>query len=1204
MMKSFNIIVKTIVFLLISLATAHKVDATHIIGGDISYRYVSGNQYEITLTLRRDCALGQVDFDNPASVGIFSGATNVLIREVSIPFNSSDTIGNTLSNACGVEGLGVCVQATTYKAIVDLPSIPGGYIISYQRCCRNSSLNNVVNPLESGSTEWIAITEEALALKNSSPRFVTWPDVYICANKPLIFNHSAIDSDGDSLVYRVCNPSDGASFQFPQPQPPASPPYNLVQFKSPYSLSNMMGGVPLEIHQKTGVITANPNLVGQFLIGICVEEYRNGRLISTVRRDFQYNVRICQPPIIVNFTPEVNDPCDSLSYAFKNNTENGNTYEWNFNYPSSDPRFLSTAQNPTFKFSQPGIYKVRLLARSSTGACDSSLIKEIAVKSGGNFPISPLTKRIVELCSGTSYDIFSKVDTSNKYTWIPTSGLDLTNPGNPKFIGTQSGKYKVTITNSLGCSITDSLDIKVLDKTPPIVITGEKNVCSEADLSVAGGNGSFEWSSTRDFKSIISSTSNLKAKLNAITTTFYVRTVNGACGNSLDSIEVTDQSLSISIPPSNTFCKNGTKAITIINNINSHNLTWTFSDPRVISANGNVITIKLNSNDTASFQIKGSVKNQFGCIQDIIIPISVTLPKPVTFSAVLESCKDYAMCFSTSGNFEGNLRWNFGTGLAKDTLVMRAPCFKYEKPGTYTVTVQNVNTECPFDNVTSQIVVPEIGDSTVKVTVKNDVCAGDKNVCFTIIGKYTGKLEWNFGDPASGNSNTSDLAAPCHLYSSNGTYTITLKNPNTVCPFKEVKETVTIIEKFKISPIADQVVCEGSEVTLTATSNGTGATYTWTDLTGKVLGSGPTFKLKPMSTTDILLKGTNGNGCQDSIRTKISIFKFDYAVDLPAIICPRTDYQIKINISNPQNYTFVWSPAELIVSGGTTNQPIVNAQTGKSLSVVITDKATGCKETRNITPDVKSPVVATFAGKFCANQQSVLTLNISNPNDYTYTWSPTSAIVSGGNTNAPVVRVTQGQQIKVIVKNKITGCEEELTYTAQVQPPLVVEFVDPNLEIKQGKTATISIKNPVTGATYLWNNGDRGTSITVSPITNTTYTVTVTDRDGCVGTGQITVRVTVVPCTDKDEYLPNAFTPNGDGKNDILLVKSNVITELEFVVYNRWGQEVFSTTRIDEGWDGTFEGKLMAPDVYAYYIRATCISGDRFLKKGNVSLLR
>ena len=192
----------------------------------------------------------------------------------------------------------------------------------------------------------------------------------------------------------------------------------------------------------------------------------------------------------------------------------------------------------------------------------------------------------------------------------------------------------------------------------------------------------------------------------------------------------------------------------------------------------------------------------------------MTIPKPVSFSAVLESCKDYAMCFATTGTFDGNLRWNFGTGLAKDTLVMRAPCFKYEKPGTYTITVQNVGTECPFDNVTSQIIVPEIGDSTVKVTVKNDVCAGDKNVCFTIIGKYTGKLLWNFGDPASGNSNTSDLAAPCHLYSSYGTYTITLRNPDTVCPFKEVKETITIIEKFKINPIADQVVCEGSEVTL------------------------------------------------------------------------------------------------------------------------------------------------------------------------------------------------------------------------------------------------------------------------------------------------------------------------------------------------------------------------------------------------------
>ena len=1510
-------------FFLLSFLTINKTYATHIIGGDITYRYISGNQYEITLTLRRDCALGQVGYDNPASLGIFSGANNTFIREVSVPFNAADTVGNTIDNACGIEGFGVCVQSATYKTIVDLPSIPGGYIIAYQRCCRNSSLNNVNVPLESGSTEWIAITEESMNLRNSSPRFILWPDVYVCANKPLIFNHSATDIDGDSLVYKICTPFDGATIQFPQPQPPSAPPYNLVQFKSPYSLNDMMGGTPLNIDPISGTITTNPNLVGQFLIGICVEEYRNGQLLSTVRRDFQYNVRVCLPPVVANFNPVNNDPCDSLSYAFTNTTENGTSFEWNFNFPSTDPKFISTAQNPTFKFLQSGTYKVRLLARSSTGACDSSIIKEIVVRSGGNFPESAINKRLVEICSGSSFDIFTSPDASNQYIWTPTAGLDLSNPANPKFTGTQSTKYQVTITNSVGCSIIDSMEVRVTEKPlpliisgnrnvcedgnfsvsggfnnfewskfadfktiisstsnldlkleslktkiyvrsvnavcgniidslevtrqlininlpplgqmcsnssksitvdnnnpdhtlswtfndprvtandniitvklsapdtssfnitgsvqnqfgckqdvniqvdivvqkplvlsgdtnvcgaadlniaggtnnfewsnsadfntiinsssnlklkldslktkffvrstnpvcgnlvdsievinqslnivipalgqmcsnssksitvvnnnpdhtltwafndprvtasgneitvklspsdtsafiiagsvqnqfnckqdvsipvdivvqKPLVLSGDKNVCGEANLNISGGTNNFEWSNSGDFNTILSSTSNLNLKLDALKTKIYVRSTNAICGNLIDSLEINNQSINITIPQDTRICKSGTKDITIINNNPDHNLIWTFNDSRV-TVNGNIITIKLLSTDNAPFVLNGTVKNQFDCTQNVIIPINVVVPKTVTFSGQLQSCNDQTMCFSTSGSFEGNLVWNFGTGVASDTAIGNTPCFKFPNVGNYTVRLNNINTECPFDEIVNIITVPEIGDSIVNVSAKIDVCSGDKNVCFTLTGKYVGKLEWNFGDPGSGMANTSEAESPCHVYTTKGTYTVTLKNSGAVCPFKEVKETIQISEKFKIDPIAEQVICEGTEVTLSAKSNSTGVTYSWVDQTGKVIGTGESIKLKPMSNMEVLLKGINSSGCQDSVQTKISIFKFNYTVDLPAIICPKTDYQIKINITDPANYTFAWSPIELIVNGATTHQPLVRAQQGRTLTVVITDKVTSCKETKSITPDVNNPVVSNFSGNFCANVPSTLTLNINNPNDYTFTWSPLSAIVSGGNTNTPVVRVTQGQQIRVLVKNKTTGCEEELIYIGQLQPPLVVEFVEPNLEVKQGKSATISIKNPTTGSTYVWNTGETGTSITVSPINNTTYTVTVTDVQGCTGTGQITARVIVIPCTDKEEYLPNAFTPNGDGKNDVLFVKSNVITEMEFVIYNRWGQEVFNTRRIEEGWDGTFEGKLMTPDVYAYYIRATCISGDRFLKKGNVSLLR
>ncbi|MGB4959567.1 MAG: hypothetical protein WBO36_08830, partial [Saprospiraceae bacterium] len=199
-----------------------QVHATHIIGGDITYRSLGNNIYEISLALRRDCQLGQVDFDPMASIGIF-GSDNQFLKEKRLLFMAADTVGNTIISDCGFVGSNVCVQRTTYRDTVSLPFRAGGYILAYQRCCRNSSLSNVVLPLESGSTEWIHVTERAMLIGNSTPTFNNWPDVYICANKPLVFDHSATDIDGDSLVYKTCVPFDGASFFDPQPQPPTRP---------------------------------------------------------------------------------------------------------------------------------------------------------------------------------------------------------------------------------------------------------------------------------------------------------------------------------------------------------------------------------------------------------------------------------------------------------------------------------------------------------------------------------------------------------------------------------------------------------------------------------------------------------------------------------------------------------------------------------------------------------------------------------------------------------------------------------------------------------------------------------------------------------------------------------------------------------------------------------------------------------------------
>jgi gliding motility-associated-like protein len=93
-------------------------------------------------------------------------------------------------------------------------------------------------------------------------------------------------------------------------------------------------------------------------------------------------------------------------------------------------------------------------------------------------------------------------------------------------------------------------------------------------------------------------------------------------------------------------------------------------------------------------------------------------------------------------------------------------------------------------------------------------------------------------------------------------------------------------------------------------------------------------------------------------------------------------------------------------------------------------------------------------------------------------------------------------------------------------------------------------------------------------------------------------------CADPEIFVPNAFSPDADGLNDEVFVRGRFIESLFFQIYNRWGELVFETRDQQRGWDGTHRGELATPDVYVYYLEAFCIDGQRFEKKGNITLIR
>ena len=118
-----------------------------------------------------------------------------------------------------------------------------------------------------------------------------------------------------------------------------------------------------------------------------------------------------------------------------------------------------------------------------------------------------------------------------------------------------------------------------------------------------------------------------------------------------------------------------------------------------------------------------------------------------------------------------------------------------------------------------------------------------------------------------------------------------------------------------------------------------------------------------------------------------------------------------------------------------------------------------------------------------------------------------------------------------------------------------------------------------------------------------TYSVEI-NNDICFREDQVEVFVINAICQEPFIFLPNTFTPNGDGENDILFLRSNFVAEMRLSIYNRLGQLVFESIDQDQGWDGTFKGKELPPDVFGFFLDVTCLDGQTFQKKGSINLLR
>ena len=220
---------------------------------------------------------------------------------------------------------------------------------------------------------------------------------------------------------------------------------------------------------------------------------------------------------------------------------------------------------------------------------------------------------------------------------------------------------------------------------------------------------------------------------------------------------------------------------------------------------------------------------------------------------------------------------------------------------------------------------------------------------------------------------------------------------------------------------------------------------------------------------------------------------------------------------------------------------------------------------------------------------------------------PASAILSGADTATPLVSPSQDQVFNVQITDEF-GCSltESIRVIVSDQVPPLEATAEPDTLFAPGQVQLEATFDP--GYSYLWSPASGLNNISLyNPIaiidSTMVFTVGITNEDGCKN--EVELRVVVLSeCREPFIFVPNAFTPNTDNLNDHLYVEGETIDELYFAVYNRWGEKVFETDDRSIGWDGTYKGRDLSPDVYGYYLEARCFNGETYFKKGNVTLTR
>ncbi len=844
---------------------------------------------------------------------------------------------------------------------------------------------------------------------------------------------------------------------------------------------------------------------------------------------------------------------------------------------------------------------------TSTNGCTSTITKTIRLFKKPPYTITP----VITKCSNVGTAQLSLVMTGNNtFKWTPATGLSNPNAQNPTTSANTNITYYVTIKSVLAngdtCVQFDSVQLKTIN-TVQINASDTVKVCNDSvRLSVPLSNGqTVVWSTSNTFVPVLGTSANISVAQTLPTQKYYVKITAQGC-EAIDSIVAL---YSKTIPQ-----------ITLADNIlqcsNQISLTANidFSDNVIWSTASTFTPILSTSNPLVTTQIPKTVKyyikaNYQTCsnTDSIIVTVQDTLPS-IALADSLNICG-------------GNIRIT--------SIVRKFTSLIWSTEPTFTTvigTTQNINVvqnnprqvyyikafyrDC---FVTDSIVV-NYNANQISIALDDSAIFCSNQITLSANVSNANVITWSTSPtftPVLSNqpSFTTIQNIPFQAYYIKATFDFCSATDRI---FVRIPEDATSID------LSDSVfVCKDS-VRIQATISNYDSLIWSANTTFDVILSRDSIlvfaQAEPQKTYYIK---TFNSGCESV--DSITVF---YNDTLPNVQLSYTPFSPCGNNKNEVNlkavvdfYTYAtWSIDRNFDSIITTNLLFTTNQHDTSKWYYFRANYNFCSVIDSI--NVRHSIVKYFKEDrtTCAGNELTFNLNIQFiditgvSNQYTLVWNYNDTLrnITKNSTTSFTPNHTQTVYFQAY---GVSGCEIiNDSFQITVNPLPVVDATVDKPIINTGEQVQLNATQNQNYA-YNWIPVDLVSNSTIfnptsSPTQTTTYTVFVNDRNNCKAQDTVSVRVENTVCDKNNIFIPNAFSPNGDGYNDVFNVRSAPLKSYHLLIYNRYGNKVFESYDATIGWNGSYKNQPAQLEVYGYYFEGECLQGEKITLKGNVSLIK